>query len=349
MTSKTAREDTYGPKGTLTRRSLLGGAVGAGASLLLGAGAVPSAASSRSSSAPRVLEKAIGFSQPYTSASIWQPLMAGAAQVAAKEGFLLLESHADSQVSRQTAELKQWTSDGVAAIIVQALENHSVAPVLARARAAGIRVVDYSDASLTHADGWVIFDNAQGARLLGSYAGGWATKTLQAPPQVALMTDNNSLTGLQRIQGFLRALKLAVPGARVVAQADAVLATQTKAPAAGMLASHPDINIFVCVSDDGCTGVLEAFLASHPTAQRQQEMFICGFEGSAPVIEDILAATPIRATAAFDAVAVGRTCAEVAIRAIEGRTAGLRNTVDYTLIDAHTQAAARALLRQLRA
>ena len=143
----------------------------------------------------------IGFSQPDTTASIWQPLMVGAKQEAAKRGYTLLESHANSELDAQLSEIETWIAEGVAGIIVLPLDNNSIEPLVLKGHKAGIKMLDYSDNALPNVDGWVIFDNLQGAQLVGTYAGHWVNKTLGGTAEVGLLTHQIQLTGRQRIQG----------------------------------------------------------------------------------------------------------------------------------------------------
>ena len=108
-----------------------------------------------------------------------------------------------------------------------------------QAHAKGIKVLDYSDNALPHVDGWVIFDNLQGAKLVGTYAGQWVNNTLGGKAQVAMLTHNIQLTGRQRTGGCLAALQKVAPGAKLVAQHEGVLSPQTLAPAQSMLEAHP--------------------------------------------------------------------------------------------------------------
>jgi ABC-type sugar transport system substrate-binding protein len=310
------------PAEAISRRKLLGGMAAGGAAVALGAVAGPAGATTRATRTrrlrPHALQKSIGFSQPDTTASIWQPLMLGAQEAANKAGYLLLESHANSELSLQLAEIEDWIAEGVAAIVVLPLDNNSIEPLITKAHAKGIKMLDYSDNALPHTDGWVIFDNLQGAQLVGAYAGHWVNQTLGGKAQVAMLTHNIQLTGRQRTQGCLAALKKVAPGAKLVAQAEGVLSPQTIGPAQSMLEAHPDIN-----------------------------MFICGFDGSAPVIQQVIEGTPVRATGALDAVAIGKACVTGSIAAIEGRSTGRRINFPYVLVDVHTQALGKQLLKEL--
>src|SRR6201988_3831340 len=208
----------------LSRRRFLT-RVGATATTLAVAGPVlaacgtPSPTTSPSKpSKPSGNRKKIGFSQPDTSASIWGPLMAGAKQECQARGYELLESHANSQLDAQLSEIQTWIAEGVGAIVALPLDNNAIVPLIHQAHKAGIKFLDYSDNALPGVDGWVIFDNLQGAKLVGNYAGQWVNKNLGGKAQVALLTHQIQLTGRQRIGGCVSALQAVAPGAKVVAQ-----------------------------------------------------------------------------------------------------------------------------------
>ncbi len=305
-----------------------------------------SASSGSSSSKPTGNRKKIGFSQPDTSASIWGPLMLGAKLQCQARGYELLESHANSQLSGQISEIQTWIAEGVGAIVALPLDNNAIIPLIKSAHAKGVKFLDYSDNALPGVDGWVIFDNLQGAKLVGQYAGQWVNQTLGGKAQVALLTHQIQLTGKQRIEGCVSALQAVAPGAKVVAQHEGVLSPDTFPAFQTMLQAHPDINVAICIADEGCAGVEQAFMATHPSAQRIKDMFICGFDGSGPVIKAVGTGGPIRATGALDAVAIGKASIETAANAIEGKSPTKIN-FPYVLCDAQTTALNKKLLAEL--
>jgi ABC-type sugar transport system substrate-binding protein len=315
---------------------------------VLAACGTTNAASSGSSAKPSGNRKKIGFSQPDTSASIWAPLMAGAKQECQARGYELLESHANSQLDAQLSEIQTWIAEGVGAIVALPLDNNAIIPLIHKAQSAGIKFLDYSDNALPGVDGWVIFDNLQGAKLVGTYAGQWVNKNLGGKAQVALLTHQIQLTGRQRIDGAVKALKAVAPGATVVAQHEGVLSPDTFPAFQSMLQAHPGINVAICIADEGCDGVARAFAATHPSAQRIKDMFICGFDGSAPVIKAIDSGGPIRATGALDAIAIGQASIKAASNAIEGKTPAKIN-FPYVLCTAQTTAVNQKLLTELSA
>jgi ribose transport system substrate-binding protein len=346
------RGDT--PARPLSRRGFLGRA-GATASALAagpilaacGTTSTGGSSSASSGSSPTGNRKKIGFSQPDTSASIWQPLMLGAKQECAARGYELLESHANSQLDAQLSEIQTWIGEGVGAIVALPLDNNAIVPLIHKAHQSGVKFLDYSDNALPGVDGWVIFDNLQGARLVGTYAGQWVKKNLGGKAQVALLTHQIQLTGRQRIDGCVKALQAVAPGAKVVAQHEGVLSPDTFPAFQSMLQAHSDINLAICIADEGCDGVLRAFQATHPSAQRTKDMFICGFDGSGPVIKAIETGGPIRATGALDAVAIGKASIEAAANAIEGKTPTKIN-FPYVLCTVQTTAVNKKLLEELK-
>lgn len=334
------------------RAGLAGAALAVGGPALAACGTISSTASTaasagvKSSSAPTGNRRKVGFSQPDTSASIWQPLMAGAQQECQARGYELLESHANSQLSAQLSEIQTWIAEGVGAIVCLPLDNNAIIPLIQQAHSKGVKFLDYSDNALPGVDGWVIFDNLQGAKLVGQYAGQWVNQTLGGKAEVALLTHQIQLTGRQRIDGCVSALQAVAPGAKVVAQHEGVLSPDTFPAFQSMLQAHPGINVAICIADEGCDGVEQAFMATHPSAQRIKDMFICGFDGSAPVIKAIGTGGPIRATGALDAVAIGKASIEAAANAIEGKTPTKIN-FPYVLCDAQTRSLNQKLLAEL--
>ena len=76
-------------------------------------------------------------------------------------------------------------------------------------------------------------------------------------------------------------------------------------------------------------------------------MFILGFDGSVPVIQQVLEDTPVRATGALDAVQIGIACIEATIAAIEGKTSKTKVNFPYVLVDYQTQALGKKLIKEL--
>ena len=201
----------------IDRRRFVLGAAGIVAGL-----AMPASAFARSSAIAN--SKTIAFAQPDTSASVYPLLLKGAKEEAAKRGYELLQSHANGKLDAQVNELNTWIGQGIGGVIVLPLDNNAMAPLIEKAHAANVKFLDYSDRALPGTDGWVIFNNLQGAALVGTDAGRWVNRTLNGKAKVALLTHEIQQTGRDRIHGGIKALKKVAPGAQVVAQHEGVLA-----------------------------------------------------------------------------------------------------------------------------
>jgi ribose transport system substrate-binding protein len=291
--------------------------------VLGGAGTLGALALGRTGSAfayvnRRANTKQVAFAQPDTSFAGYPLLLKGAKDEASKRGYDLLESHANHQLDAQVSEINTWIAQGIGGIIVLPLDNNAMLPLIKKAQGAGVKFLDYSDNALPGVDGWVIFDNLGGAKLVGTYLGQWINKTLGGQAKVALLTHEIQKTGRDRIHGARAAMLKVAPKAQVVAHQEAVLAAQALTVAQSILQAHPDLNVFICIADDGCLGAERAFMQTHPSASRQKQMAIVGFDGTMPVFQKIVAGSTIRATGALDLIGIGAASVRATIDAIEG-------------------------------
>jgi ribose transport system substrate-binding protein len=262
--------------------------------------------------------KQIAFAQPDTAFAGYPLLLKGVTDYAKSRGYQVLESHANSQLSAQVNEINTWIAQGIGGIIVLPLDNNAMLPLIQKAHGAGVKFLDYSDNALPGVDGWVIFNNLQGAGLVGRYVGNWINKTLGGNAKVALLTHEVQKTGRDRIHGGEAAMLKVAPKAKIVAKHEGVLSAQVLPVAESMLQANPDLNVFMCIADDGCLGAYQAFLQTHPSAARQKQMCIVGWDGTVPVMQKIVAGTAIRATGVLDLIKVGSASAQATIDAIEG-------------------------------
>lgn len=304
--------------GVLDRRSLLVRAAGTVGALALG-GVAAGCASSANGGGSGSGSKQMAFAQPDTSFAGYPLLLKGVKDYASSRGFTVLQSHANSKLDAQVSEINTWIAQGVGGIIVLPLDNDAMHPLIVKAHQNGVKFLDYSDNALPGVDGWVIFNNLQGAKLVGTYVGNWVNKTLGGTAKVALLTHNIQKTGRQRIDGAVAAMQQVAPKAHVVTQHEGVLAAQALPVAQSMLQAQPDLNVFICIADDGCLGVERAFTQTHPSAERQSKMCIVGFDGTMPVFQKIVAGSAIRATGTLDLIKVGMASAKATINSIQGK------------------------------
>ena len=323
---------------TLNRQALLAsGAAGAGVLALSGAG------TAYARPARRANTKQIAFAQPDTSAGLYPLLLAGAKASTKRRGYELLQSHANGKLDAQVNELNTWIGQKIGGVIVLPLDNNAMGPLIKKAHTANVKFLDYSDKALPGTDGWVIFDNLGGAKLVGDYAGKWVNKNLGGKAKIALLTHEVQQTGRDRIHGAVAAIKKTAPGVQVVARHEGVLAADCLPVTQSILQAHPDINVIFCIADDGCLGAEQAFLQTKPSKARKDQMFIAGWDGSVACMKKIISGGVIRATGALDIVGIGAASCDATANAIEGK-GKTRINYPYALISQSNPAAARALI-----
>ncbi|MFL5925534.1 MAG: sugar ABC transporter substrate-binding protein [Gaiellaceae bacterium] len=306
------------------RRKFILGAAGVAAGL-----ALPSSALARLGLSSN--SKTIAFAQPDTSASVYPLLLKGAKAEAKKRGYQLLESHANHQLDAQVNELNTWIGQGIGGVIVLPLDNNAMLPLIKKAHKANVKFLDYSDKALPGTDGWVIFNNLQGAALVGADAGRWINRTLGGKAKVALLTHEVQQTGKDRIHGGIKALQKVAPKAQVVARHEGVLAADCLTVTQSLLQAHPDLNVILCIADDGALGAEKAFMQTHPSAARQKQMYIGGWDGSIPAMKAVVSGGVIRSTGALDLVGIGGASVAATANAIEGK-GSTRINYPYVLV-----------------
>ena len=82
-----------------------------------------------------------------------------------------------------------------------------------------------------------------------------------------------------------------------------------------------------------------------PYYRRIAQMYMGGWDGTVPVLKDILAGGPIRATGALDAIKIGQTAVSATINAVEGKGPDKVNFPYVLASQSHPQAARQLLKR----
>lgn len=245
----------------------------------------------------------IAFGQPDRGADVYPPLLAGAKEEAAKRGYEVVESFSDGKVDKQVQEINTWIAQGIDAMTVLPLDPKAIGPLVEKAQAEDIPFVAYST-PLPGADGLVTFDHAQGADLVGEAVGRWINETLDGEAEVALLNFPQVETGRVRINNAEKKMLEVAPNAKVVARQKAILAPEALEASQSILQAHPNVNVFICIADDGCLGARQAFL---DTGRPPESVFITGYDGSKQVMQRIIQGNdPIKATAALNLKEIGR-------------------------------------------
>ena len=322
----------YGP---FTRRQILGAGAGLAGSALLPVWNETGA----QEATPVPIQGQIAFGQPDRTADVYKPLIAGAKLEGQERGYEVLESFAEGRADKQIAEINTWIGSGVKAMTILPLDEQAMQPAIEKAHEAGIVFVSYSDI-IPNADGYTVFDSVQGGEMVGEWVGNWINENLGGEAEIVSLTADFHETGRQRIGGAEKLIAELAPNSTVVNRTEAVLAPEAFTATQSILQANPNVNVILCIADDGCLGAAQAFEA---TGRDPSTMCIVGWDGSREVMRRILEGGPIRATGALDLLEIGRSAIWVPANILEDKEP--KNfTSEYVLVTAETPEDAQRLI-----
>lgn len=201
----------------------------------------------------------------------------------------------ETDLAEQVGLVEQMMAQGVQAVVIAPADSKALVPVLRRAQADGVLVINIDNKldveTLREARLVAPFvgpDNRAGARAVGEVL----AKKLQAGDEVAILEGvTTAFNSQQRRAGFEDAMKAA--GMKVVAvQSGQWEMEKANGVAAGILAAHPNVKALLCANDNMALGAAAAVQAAGKTGQVQ----IVGFDNIAAV-KPLLADGRLLATA----------------------------------------------------
>lgn len=267
-----------------------------------------------SSSEAAAEEKTVAFSFPFRAVDIYKPLIDAAKEEAEKLNVKLLESSSGISAAEQLSEVNTWIAQDVDAIVLFSLEPDSMAPTIEKAHEAGIEVIGYGE-HLPDEDGSIVFNNEQGADLVGKITAEYINEQLGGEAKVGVLS---MLTGKQnriRTENASTNVKALSPGAKFVAEAqanDAGTALEVMRP---MLAANPGINVIISNTDDSINGVAAALKAVN---RQPDSIWFGSYDASTPILKKMLAGDLVGVTASIPTAETGRAVVSNAVHAIAG-------------------------------
>jgi len=186
-------------------------------------------------------------------------------------------------LERQVAMVDAAILQGVDAIIISATSSEGIIPAIMRARAAGIRIVNFDTRIADPAmyDAFVGADDVYGAYKAGRFI----AYSIGGQGTVGLITGLLAQsTGVDRREGFLRAME-SYPGITVVENSADWRSDLAADVTAGMLTAHPDIRAIFACNDQMAVGMVSAVRAA---GRAQGDLVLVGYDGILDAVNLVL-------------------------------------------------------------
>lgn len=256
----------------------------------------------------------IGFSAYALQHEWYQNISAGAEAEAKSRGIQLDVIDADTNATTQLESIENFITQGVDAIIISPVEPESLAPVVKEAEDQGIKVICESN-RIEGSDTVVGVTNYDCAYDLGTHFAGYC-KENDIDPKLLILGYESLENCRQRVEGFKAGMEDAGLTYEVLTEIDGGFRETSLNVATDAFTAHPDINAIFGINDDSTIGAVEAAKALGMDLDS-----ICailyGLEGKAGRNALYEGGAYKFALASFPE-AVGMTCVDAAVSAIEG-------------------------------
>lgn len=207
----------------------------------------------------------------------WISVADAARDEAKREGVELTIALPQEEVDleKQVSMIDAAISNKVDAIVISAVSSDGVVPELKKAKAAGIKIVNFdtrvSDKSVI--DAYVGANDVEGAYKAGKFI----CEQLKGNGEVGLITGLLAQsTGVDRREGFLKAVS-EYPGIKVVAEASADWRSDKAADVTtNILNAHPNIKAIFACNDQMAVGMVNAVKAK---GINPKSLILVGYDG----------------------------------------------------------------------
>lgn len=237
--------------------------------------------------APSPRGKTIGVTLLTRGHLFYRDLEQGMRDAASRDGYTLLVTSAEFDLGKQAAQIEDFVSRKVDAIVVCPVDSRGVGPSIRKANGAGIPVFT---ADIAAEDGevacHVASDNVAGGRLAGEFL----AKAIGEKGSVAIV-GQPAITSVQdRVAGFKEAIGKH-PGVVLVAEVNGQgVRDRSLEAASDVLQAHPDLAGLFGINDDSALGALDA-----ARQLKRPGVAIVGYDATPPALDAIRGGTQLKA------------------------------------------------------
>lgn len=263
--------------------------------------------------APASSKLKIGFSQATQQSPFYVSLSEAAKGEALAQGDELLFVDANGDVSKQNNDVQDLITRGINVLIINAVEPKGIAPSLAAAKAAGIKVVTVDRPIASGAESFVGRDN----KAMGKLVGESAVKTLGAAggKVIEIQGDAGGAVAKDRHDGFHAAVAAASNIKIVEGPYANYIRSQAVTAMQDLLQANPDVKAVYAHNDDMAMGAMQVLKENKRT-----DVKVFGVDGLMEAVKEIASGDQFVATASNDPGTEGKAAVDTAIKVAKGES-----------------------------
>jgi len=269
--------------------------------------------------------KTIGVTLLNRGHLFYRDLEEGLRKEAAIQGYAVVVTSADFDLSKQIAQVEDFLARKVDAIVMCPVDSRGVGPAIKKANSVGIPVFT---ADIAAQEGEVVShiasDNVAGGRLAGEYLG----NLLHGKGRVAIINQPAITSVLDRVKGFKEGISK-YPGIEIVSNVNGQgVRDKAMQAAADVLQAQPDLDGIFGINDDSALGALDAVQQFG-----RNRIVIIGYDATPPALEAIMNGTALKADVVQYPELIGRRTVETIGEFFAGRKLAKIIPVEVGIVD----------------
>jgi ribose transport system substrate-binding protein len=254
----------------------------------------------------------------------YKQLEAGLRAQAARDNLTLKIQSAEFDTATQTAQIENFITQKVAAIIVCPVDSQAIGGAIRRANEAGVPVFT---ADIRALQGTVVShvasNNQQGGRLVGEYL----ARALGGQGKVAIIDYPEVTSSQERVKGFEEALAR-FPGMKVVAKVSGLgVRDRAATTMENILEAHPDVRAVFGINDNSALGALSVL-----QARAGKDIVVVGFDADAEA-RDAIKKGLLLADAAQAPERIGSATVDAVAAHLAGQPVAKETAIETFIVD----------------
>jgi ribose transport system substrate-binding protein len=266
----------------------------------------------------------VGVSLHTKTHPFYKQLEKGLRARAAQDGLTLKVQSAEFDTATQTAQIENFITQKVAAIVVCPVDSQAVGGAVKRANEAAIPVFTADIRSLSgNVVSHVASNNEQGGRLVGEYL----ARALGEKGKIAIIDYPEVTSSQERVKGFETAIKRFV-GLSVVAKVSGLgVRDRAAVMMENILEAHPDLRAVFGINDNTALGALSVL-----QARGRKDILIVGFDADDEA-RDAIAKGLLLADAAQAPERIGAATADAIAAHLDGKPVAKEVAIETFIVD----------------